>query len=158
LLGGFLEQVFEGGGLHLAAVFELGPGEADIVVLRRLEDRRFRRTGGLHQHAPSFCAASRPTRHLGDELERSLGRSQIGLVQHRSASITPTRVTLGKSSPLEIICVPSRIRVSPCRNASSARSWLPGLRIESLSMRTQEYFGNRARTSCSRRCVPMPMY
>ena len=30
-----------------------------------------------------------------------------------SALITPTSVTLGKSSPLAIICVPSRIRTSP---------------------------------------------
>ena len=39
-----------------------------------------------------------------------------------------------------------------------ALSWLPGLRIESLSMRTHEYLANRVRTSCSSRCVPTPRY
>ncbi len=37
-----------------------------------------------------------------------------------SALITPTSVTFGKSSPLAIICVPSRIRTSPSRNNFSA--------------------------------------
>ena len=73
-----------------------------------------------------------------------------------SALITPTSVTFGKSSPLAIICVPSRMRTSPSRNASSAASWLPGSCIVSVSIRKQRRSGNRALTSASSRCVPRP--
>ena len=52
-----------------------------------------------------------------------------------SALTTPTSVTLGKSSPLAIICVPSRMWISPLRNAARTRAWLPGRRMVSLSMR-----------------------
>ena len=73
-----------------------------------------------------------------------------------SASTTPTKVTLGKSSPLAIIWVPSKIRTSPCLNAASTFSWLPCPRIVSESIRRIDSSGNAIRTSRSSRSVPIP--
>ena len=60
-----------------------------------------------------------------------------------SALTTPTSVTLGKSSPLAIICVPSRICTSPALKAASTCSWLPGVRIVSESIRRADVVGER---------------
>ena len=73
-----------------------------------------------------------------------------------SASITPTSVTFGKSSPLAIICVPSSRSVSPAAKADRAASCAPGRRMESLSMRVTRRSGNLWATSFSSRCVPVP--
>ena len=61
---------------------------------------------------------------------RSAARKS-GRCRPTSALTTPTSVTFGKSSPFAIICVPSRMWISPSRNASSTRWWLPGRDIVS---------------------------
>ena len=73
-----------------------------------------------------------------------------------SAATTPTSVTLGKSSPFAIICVPTSTRVSPRRNAPSIRSCAPLAPVVSTSMRATGTPGKRARTSSSTFCVPAP--
>src|SRR5947208_1843099 len=65
-----------------------------------------------------------------------------------SAFTTPTSVTFGKSSPLAIICVPSRMWISPRRKAPSTLAWLPGRRIVSLSMRRMTYHRQRGVNLC----------
>ena len=75
-----------------------------------------------------------------------------------SAFTTPTSVTLGKSSPLAIICVPRRMCVVPSRNESSTRRWLPGLLIVSESIRWTTLSGNFSSISACNFSVPNPWY
>ena len=67
----------------------------------------------LHQHAAALFAAPGAARDLRDELKRPLRARKSGRCKAVSALITPTSVTFGKSSPLAIICVPSKISNSP---------------------------------------------
>ena len=73
-----------------------------------------------------------------------------------SAFTTPTSVTFGKSSPLAIIWVPSRMWMRPARKASSTRRWLPGRVIVSESIRWQTCPGNRSSISAWSFSVPRP--
>ena len=75
-----------------------------------------------------------------------------------SAATAPTSVTLGKSSPLAIICVPIMTLAAPLRKRSSSFSCASFSRVVSLSTRTVRASGNSRRTSSSTFCVPAPKY
>ena len=64
---------------------------------------------GLYQNDPGHIAAPRSARRLRQQLERALRGAEIRQPRPISADITPTRVTLGMSWPLAIICVPTRM-------------------------------------------------
>ena len=70
----------------------------------------------------------------------------------------PTIVTFGKSSPLAIICVPTRMRASPRRKRSISVACASLVRVVSLSMRRVGTSGKSLCTSSSTRCVPTPKY
>ena len=75
-----------------------------------------------------------------------------------SAATTPTSVTLGKSSPLAIIWVPTSTLVSPRRKASSI-FWCASLPwVVSMSMRPTRASGNSRATSSCTFWVPAPKY
>src|SRR5580693_8283449 len=48
-----------------------------------------------------------------------------GMLSARSAFTTAANVTPGKSKPLVIICVPTRISISPARSSASIRARAP---------------------------------
>ena len=73
-----------------------------------------------------------------------------------SASITPTSVTLGKSSPLAIICVPSRMSTSPRPTRSSISVCAHFPVVVSTSMRDTRAEGKRSLSSRSTCWVPTP--
>jgi len=136
-----------------------GPASADGVRARLVRNRHSRAVNALRTQARpghDVCTTRAPPlrlrpvrpRHLRDELKRPpSGRPQVGFdatpCRHRSLHERDVRKI---KPPSMIIWVPSRICTWPWRNDSSALSWLPGFRIESLSMRTHAYFANRART------------
>ena len=71
-----------------------------------------------------------------------------------SASTTPTSVTRGKSWPLAIICVPTRMSVSPASKAASTRATAPRRTARSRSSRSTRASGSAARTASSTFSVP----
>ena len=73
-----------------------------------------------------------------------------------SAFNIPTKVTLGKSSPLLIICVPNKISYSPRENAVIILSWLPFLVVVSKSILITLASGNNLLISSSIFSVPVP--
>ena len=101
--------------------------EAGVVVRRR----QARCTGWS---GVNVCTITRPPRGPRPARPATCDRSwnvrsaerKSGTCSPTSALTTPTSVTLGKSSPLAIICVPIRMWISPSRNAASTRPWLPG--------------------------------
>ena len=135
---------------------QLALHETRIIMQHRVVDRRVIGTVGLHQHPPRPIAAARAAGDLGHKLKGPLGGAKSGKCSAVSALTTPTSVTLGKSRPLAIICVPSRICTLPALKSASTSSWLPGLRIESESIRRETWPGKAARTSRSSRSVPIP--
>ena len=73
-----------------------------------------------------------------------------------SASTTPTSVTLGKSSPLAIIWVPSSRSTSRRSTAPRIRWWAQRVLVVSRSMRASRAVGNRSASQRSSCWVPMP--
>ena len=73
-----------------------------------------------------------------------------------SAEITPTSVTLGKSWPLAIICVPTRTSISPAAKRCESARRLPLRRTVSRSTRATRASGKALAHSASTRSVPKP--
>ena len=109
----------------------------------------------MYTSPPLGPRPARPATWVRSWKVRSVARKS-GRWMPVSALITPTSVTLGKSSPLAIICVPSRMWTCPSLNARRTCSWLPGERMVSESIRRTTWSGKAARTSRSSRSVPMP--
>jgi len=86
---------------------------------------------------------------------RSAARKS-GMLSVVSAETTPTRVTSGKSWPLAIICVPTRMSISPRSSAARMRPWLPRADVVSLSMRAILACGKSPWTSAASLSVPSP--
>ena len=71
--------------------------------------------------------------------------------------MTPTSVTFGKSSPLAIICVPSRIFTSPRAKALERRLVAAGpLHRVAVHPHARDVAGKRLLISASSRSVPKP--
>ena len=68
----------------------------------------------------------------------------------------PTSVTLGKCSPLAIICVPMRMSILPARKACSVSRKASLRAIASASMRLMTACGNTLPMTSSTRSVPSP--
>ena len=81
-----------------------------------------------------------------------------GMWRPESALRMPARVTLGKSRPLAIICVPMRMSILPARKRPRISSWLNLREVTSASMRWMLAVGKRRRAIVSTRWVPMPLY
>src|SRR6185436_4082403 len=136
--------------LHLALVERgvvLRAGELQRVVVRLM---------ALQDHLTRDVASAGASRDLGQQLERPLGRAEVGSPRPTSASITPTSVTRGKSCPLAIICVPTSTSSAPLSNACSVRRTAPFLRARSRSKRSARTLGSAARSASSTRSVPNP--
>ncbi len=106
-------------------------------------------TSALPEH---LCALPART-HPAEQLERSLGCSEVGEIEPESASTTTTRSTHGKSWPLATIWVPRR---TP--GAERAKVWrVARARFRHgyvESRRNMRSSGRKRRTSSSTPCVP----
>ncbi len=74
----------------------------------------------------------------------------------KSAFTTAASVTPGKSKPLVIICVPTRISISPARSSASIRARAPRRLLVSESILSILAAGIISANACVSLSVPKP--
>ena len=84
------------------------------------------------------------------------GDRKSGNDREKSASSTPTKVTSGKSCPLAIICVPTRMSTSPRCMPERTSAYAPRFRVTSESSRSTRASFHRFETQERSRSVPIP--
>ena len=106
---------------------------------------------------PRSLRPARPATWMSSWHARSAARKS-GRLTPTSAATAPTTVTLGRSNPLAIICVPTRTSASWAWKLSMMRAWPPCPPALSASQRRTRTDGNRLLSSDAMRWVPLPKY
>ena len=86
---------------------------------------------------PPFVPPPGAARYLGDQLKRTFRSSHVRLTEHCSVRRRrPRELRWENRVLLQSSVSRAGYRFRPCRNLSSVASWVPGLLMESLSIRT----------------------
>ena len=126
----------EGGIGELPAERKLVLVEPGIVVLPGPADDVMARVEGLDDDPCPAGLPARPGPTPGSGSGRSARRARkSGMFREASAAMTPTSVIPGKSCPLVIICVPTRMSISPRSSSRRILSASPFREVVSLSIR-----------------------
>ena len=140
----------------LAAQFQFAAHEARVILIAGGADAVMMRRVGLDDHAARALAASRASRDLGQQLERSLGGAEVGQVQRHVGEDDRGQRDAGKIETLgDHLRADQNIDLAGAKlGQDSARARRAPL--VSLSIRSMRAAGIISASACLSRSVPKP--